>query len=599
MALELIMKNHDGAVSKDPDTLDFIAREKSAYITKSARSVTAANILAPILCYIVFNDQVKPLHMQIWVAYMFVATMIRTWTTGRLERNGQHINDPSKNLNVITFGVGLIGFGWGLGWLLLVPDLSIENKLFYMYITTGGMFNSMFAYCVHWPTFYSFTVPIMLFAIAAILLPFQIFHWAISVGLATLFIYVVRIARNFSTTFEDSIRLRLRNEHLYRDLVAERDASIAANIAKSNFIAAASHDLRQPMHAVNVYLEALRMENIPSPEKNTVNKIKNSVTTLNEMFESLLNISRLDGLIFKPCNSQFWLNELIQSLEEITRPLAEKKALILRFESLDCEINGDVKAIHQILMNLISNAIDYTDEGEISITFSVTNGYLNFDVQDTGCGITIEDQSKIFNEFYRVDSTRALHDGLGLGLSIVKRLCELIQAEVEVKSTQGLGSCFTVRTSYLCATHTAGLPQRSALGTTTAPRSSLQGKVVAVIEDDPVVCQAYRQTLAGAGASVVVLSEDPATMQAELSEVDRLDLIISDYRLRQTHGDLVIQQLRESFNVDVPAIIITADTSPEHIDYFQKLNIPVLHKPISFRQVLLVVERLLDEAEVL
>ena len=317
------------------------------------------------------------------------------------------------------------------------------------------------------------------------------------------------------------------------------------------------------------------------------------------MFESLLNISRLDSLTFKPSNSAFALTGLTRSLEEMTRPLAEKKSLTLQFQGPSCTVQGDMKVMHQILMNLISNAIDYTDYGKITVTFSEANGCLLVSVEDTGCGITLEEQAHIFNEFYRVDTTRSQHDGLGLGLSIVKRLCELIEAKVEVTSEVGLGARFTVSTSYPCADHVTKLPSAPSLSATGGPRLSLQGKVVAVIEDDPVVCQAYRQTLARAGASVVVLSEELELMQEQLSEIDRIDLIISDYRLRKTRGDAVIQQLRESFNVDIPAIIITADTSPEHIEYFQGLKIPVLHKPVSFRHVMLVAERLLQSDEAL
>lgn len=584
-----------GKTRQDDAARDYIAREKSSYITKTARSVTAANLLAPILCYIVFAEDADPVHFRWWLAYMFVATLIRTWTTSRLEYEAEKIDRPYTNLNWVTLGVGLIGLGWGLGWLLLVPDLTLENRLLYLYITTGGMFNSMFAYCVHWPTFYSFTVPIVVPAIAAILLPMHIFHWTVSVGLVTLFIYVFRIARNFSTTFEDSLRLRLRNEHLYQELAAERDASVAANVAKSNFIAVASHDLRQPLHAVNVYLDSLRPDKIDPSEFKTIQKIKGGITVLNGMFESLLNISRLDSYTFRPDNRDFTLQQLVNALDEIARPLALQKNLELVFSGVHGSVHGDMKVVQQIVMNLLSNAISYTEQGQVSVSFSADQGHLLVQVRDTGCGIAPEEQGQIFNEFYRINQTRSRHDGLGLGLSIVKRLCTLIDADIGLQSQAGQGSLFTLRTSYLWSAQDVvpSLPTESRHPS--VQTAALQGKVIAVIEDDPVVCQAYRQTLSGHGATVVVLPEAPQALQEALSSLDHLDLIISDYRLQETRGDLVIQHLRESFNEEIPALIVTADTSPDHIGHFQQLGIPVLHKPVSFRRVVETAEQLLQD----
>ena len=583
------------APPQDEATQRHIAREKSSYITKTARSVTAANLVAPILCYIMFAEDADPLRFKIWLAYMFVATAIRTWTTGRLEHEAEKIANPRTNLNWVTLGVGLIGLGWGLGWLLLVPDLSMENRLLYLYITTGGMFNSMFAYCVHWPTFYSFTLPIVVPAIAAIVMPPHIFHWTVAVGLVTLFVYVFRIARNFSTTYEDSLRLRLRNELLYHDLAAERDASVAANVAKSNFIAVASHDLRQPLHAINIYLDSLHMNRIEAGEQETIHKIKNSITVLNDMFEALLNISRLDSYTFRPSNSDFRLHELRSWLDEIARPLAVRKQLDLQFSAMHGIVHGDIKVMQQIVMNLLSNAIFYTDQGQVRVDFSKEQGCLTVRVRDTGCGIAAEDQAQIFDEFYRVNRTRALHDGLGLGLSIVKRLCALIDANIELQSQPDHGTLFTLKTSYPMRDEGAEIAMVVAPAPTRMLSDPLQGKVVAVIEDDPVVCQAYRQTLSRHGAVVVVLSEEPRRMQEELSTLDRIDLIISDYRLKSSRGDQVIQQLRESFNEEVPAMIVTADTAPAHIEYFMDLRVPVLHKPVSFRHVVATAERLLQE----
>ena len=585
-----------------PDAADgVIAREKSSYITKTARSVTLANIFAPLLCIPLFYEDADPVRLRWWLAYMFVATAIRTWTTGRLEHEVERITAPQSNLNWVTFGVGLIGLGWGLGWWLLVPDLSMENRMIYLYITTGGMFNSMFGYCVHWPTFYSFTIPIMGPAILSAFWPAHIFPWPFSIGIVTLFVYVIRISRNFSRTYEDSIRLRLRNDKLYRDLATERDASIAANLAKSNFIASASHDLRQPMHAVNIYLDSLHMEKIHPDEQKTIRKIQNSITTLNEMFESLLNISKLDSHTYRPTQQTFDLADLTESLEEFARPLAQHKGLQLVFSGAHGQVMGDMKAVHQILMNLISNAIHYTDQGQVQVSLLADGGCLTLRVQDTGRGIAAEEQGQIFREFYRVDETRPLHDGLGLGLSIVQRLCQLIGARIELFSERGQGALFVVRTPYRWLSAEA-LPSpapstRAGQAAVQQEGIALKGCVVAVIEDDPVVCEAYRQTLASRGAQVVVLPDDPPALLRELELIDQLDLIVSDYRLRTTTGDRVIQTLRESFNREVPAIIVTADTSPSHIEQFQRLNIPVLHKPASFQQIIDAAEKALADAQ--
>ena len=581
-----------------PDEADgYIAREKSAYITKTSRSVTLANIFAPLLCIPLFYEDADPLRFRWWLAYMFVATAIRTWTTGRLEHEVERIKSPQTNLNWVTFGVGLIGLGWGLGWWLLVPDLSMENRMIYLYIITGGMFNSMFGYCVHWPTFYSFTIPFMGPAILSALMPVHIFPWPFSLGIATLFVYVIRISRNFSRTYEDSIRLRLRNDKLYQDLATERDASIAANLAKSSFIASASHDLRQPMHAVNIYLDSLHMDRIPSAEQQTIQKIKSSITTLNEMFESLLNISKLDSLTYRPKHQPFSLALLGASIEELARPLAAHKGLDIRFSGDNGVVQGDIKAVQQIMMNLIANAIHYTDQGHIDVAWRTEDGQLALSVQDTGRGIDQEDQGKIFNEFYRVDETRSLHDGLGLGLSIVQRLCHLIEARIVVASERGQGATFTLHTSYPVQRDARLLPDATARTPLHSSSLSLQGKTVAVIEDDPMVSEAYRQTLASKGALVVLLPDEPQALTQELEQLDHLDLIVSDYRLRTCTGETLIQTLREAFNREVPAILVTADTSPAHIHRFEHMNIPVLHKPVSFQQIIDAAEKALANAK--
>ena len=563
---------YNSSATQVVDSDFYIAREKSSYITKTARSITLANVLAPLLCIPLFMNEAKPVNFGIWLGYMLIATVIRTWSTAQLEFESEKIENPARNLNVITVGVGLIGLGWGMGWVLLTPDLSIENRMIYLYITTGAMISSMFGYCVHWPTFYSFSLPIMIPALSTVMWPAYVFPWPFAVGLATLFFYVIRISKNFSKTYEDSIRLRFRNERLYRELASERDQSVAANLAKSKFIAVASHDLRQPMHAVNVYLEFLDPHKLPDGERQTLLKIKNSIATLNSMFDALLNISKLDALVTHADNREFQLIELVDAVTEIAEPRAKRKGLELRFTHPAVCVWGDKLLLQQIVCNLVFNAIQYTERGGVEVTFGTEDAGLSVQIRDTGCGMVESDRTQIFNEFYRADATRALHDGLGLGLSIVKRLCDLLEASITVESELGNGSLFRVQTRFPTRALSDSALASHRSNAATDSNKSLRGRCIAVVEDDAHIVEAYRHTLTSRGAQVVVLSEIEEELQAQLETIDHLDCILSDYRLKQTTGDVLIQKLRENFNEEIPAVIVTADTSPSHIHFFSQLN---------------------------
>lgn len=573
----------------------YLLREKSAHITKAARSATTANILAPMLCIPMFKDEVQPSHLEIWLGYMFIMVMIRTWMIFRIEHEAEKIQDPKRNLNIVTWAVGIVGVGWGLGWILMAPDLLMVNRMIYVYMTTAAMISSMFAYSVNASTFYAFTLPIMIPSLSTVLWSVHIFPWPFSVGLASLYIVVLSIARNFSKIFENSVRLRFRNERLYQELATERDQSIAANVAKSKFIAVASHDLRQPMHAVNVYLELFNPENLPPLEKKSLTKIKNSITTLNAMFDSLLNISKLDADVMQVSQRPFRLEDLAYTIRDLVETKAHSKGLVFQTNAPDWVVHGDKLLLQQILSNLVSNAIQYTEAGEINIHFDTHLDCLSIEVRDTGCGIAAADQQQIFSQFFRADRTRALHDGLGLGLSIVKRLCDLIGAEIHVFSEIGQGARFVVNTPFLITQDAQETPRTKTTFTAHHPHHSLSGKSIAVIEDNPVIVEAYRHTLASKGAHVQVLSEHTEELESQLETIDQIDCILCDFRLTNTTGDVLIEKIRESYNEEIPAIIVTADTSPSHINLFAKLNVQVLHKPISFHEIAQAIEKTITQ----
>jgi signal transduction histidine kinase/ActR/RegA family two-component response regulator len=586
----------DVALEVEDASNDFyLKREKCAHIVKAARSATIANVLAPLLCIPMFQDEVRPAYFWAWMAYMGVVVCIRTLIVYRLGQRSEDILDPTRELKQITFAVGIVGFGWGLGWPLMTPDLSMVDRMIYVYMTTAAMISSMFAYSVNRPTFYAFTLPIMAPAMSTLLWPANIFPWPFLVGLASLYLVVLGISKNFAKIFDDSVRLRFRNERLYQALANERDQSVAANVAKSKFIAIASHDLRQPLQAVNVNLDLFDLDTLIPKNTVLLQKVKSSIATLNTMFDALLNMSKLDAYNTQPSKRRFLLAEITDSVMEIAQPHAHRKSLSLTLSQPDCIVDGDPLLLKQILVNLVLNAIQYTERGTVDVTFSVVSDRLVFRVSDTGIGISESDQPHIFNEFYRVDRTRAQHEGLGLGLTIVKRLCHLMDATVQVESKPDQGAVFTVTTPCLAVegtqAHSFADSTKPLIGSdATAP---FTGKLVAVIEDDPVILDAYRQMLASRGAQVVVLTESEEEWIAQLEHINHIDCILCDFRLQQHTGDVMIEKLRENYNRDIPALIVTADTSPAHIDRFQKLNVTVLYKPVTHQTIITTMAQLI------
>jgi DNA-binding response OmpR family regulator len=371
-------------------------------------------------------------------------------------------------------------------------------------------------------------------------------------------------------------------------LEIERNVAISANAAKSKFIATASHDLRQPLHAVNIYLDLFEPQTLNPKDRINFSQIRKSIQSLNSMFNSLLDLSKLDAGTPDNLQKPFELIELVGSLSSTYTPIALTKNLILNFEFENVEINGDFVVLQQLLGNLISNAIQYTNSGSILAEFTVQNEQLHMKIEDTGYGLDEKSLEKIFDEFFRVDSTRNMHDGLGLGLSIVKRLCKLSDIELSVESSVGKGTTFYIQTQYAVRSlpENNKLSDKDLLQANSGHQEQLfKTKSIAIFEDDPTIFSAYEKALTQNGFYVISLSEISDELSNQLADVNHIDCILSDFRLKNTTGDLIIQQLRDSFGIDIPAIIITADTSPKHIQLFNDLNIKVLYKPIGYRQI--------------
>ena len=395
----------------------------------------------------------------------------------------------------------------------------------------------------------------------------------------------------------------LQVEQLNADLerrVVERTAALQqANQAKSRFLAAASHDLRQPVVTIGLLIDLLR-EQVPAPLRPMTERVDEAVSSMEDLLKGLLDLSRLEAGTVRPRPQPVALQPLFDAIATHEGETARRKGLKLRFRPSGATVVSDSVLLDQILRNLVSNAVRYTEHGGVLVGVRRRGERLQLDVIDTGVGIAQEDQDAVFEEFVQLDTPigrprRTLGDssrGLGLGLSIVQRSCALLGHRLLLNSRPGRGSRFSVlldSATPLPALPVPALPRRL----------PLQGLRLTVVEDEPAVQDALRARLQAWGA-VVQCHDGLAPLRHQLAQRPRghsgIDLLITDHRLRGASGLDVVEAVR-SYGGPVPVLVITGDTSPGDLSLLSASGLQVLHKPFRAEALLAAIEQVLATAE--
>ena len=372
--------------------------------------------------------------------------------------------------------------------------------------------------------------------------------------------------------------------------VEERTEQLqAANLSKSRFLAAASHDLRQPLHALNLFAAQLRLEKDPAERDRLAARIDTAVANLNELFNALLDISRLDAGAMTPSISEFPVSRVLNRIASTFTAAAQDKGLHLRVVPSGAWIRTDAILIEQILLNLVSNAVRYTSAGGIVVGCRRAQGALRIEVWDSGIGIALDQQRSIFSEFYRVagqEQDRKV--GLGLGLAIVERLAAVLEHPIGVASTIGKGSCFSISVPRV--------PAR--VGSATVPSSlagaadPVRGKLILVIDDDALALDGTAGLLRSWGCRVVTARSDDEAL-SNLSG-NTPDLIITDFHLQDGRTGIdAIDRVCEAFNRPIPAFLVSGDMSPERLRETQASSHHLLHKPVNPMNLRAIMSRLL------
>jgi len=361
-----------------------------------------------------------------------------------------------------------------------------------------------------------------------------------------------------------------------------------ANLAKSRFLAAASHDLRQPVQALGLFVEQLHGHMKSAEGGRLVKRIDAAVAAMNELFNALLDISRLDAGVLNTEIAEFPVAGVLKRIESTFAAAAREKELSFRLVSSSAWVRSDPILLERILLNLVSNAIRYTAVGGVVVGCRRRGDTVRVEVWDSGPGIPEDQRRNIFGEFYRL-AGRNTHGGLGLGLAIVDRLCGLLAHPIELTSAVGKGSRFSI-------TVPLAIAQATAVETHDAPPIAADvssGKLVVVIDDDPLVLDGMGGLLRNWGCRVVSAAS-PDDILAGLAGHDVPDLIISDYRLGDGHSGInAIDELRASFGAPIPAFLISGDTAPERLREAQESGHHMLHKPVRPMKLRAMVSQLL------
>jgi len=422
----------------------------------------------------------------------------------------------------------------------------------------------------------------------------QPWHWQMAGILALLFAITLLMGRTYRGALGQAIGLKQRTEQLAAQLRIEKAAAEAArrsaeaaNRAKTQFFAAASHDLRQPLHAMGLFAEALRVRANDPEVASLVNSINQSVDALEGLFGELLDITRIDSGGVEVQLGPVRIKDLFARLRLSFEPMAFEKGLALTFHGEQRVAHSDALLLERILRNLVGNAIRYTENGGVLVACRHKpgdGGKLNLQVWDSGIGISEASLPHIFDEFYQVQTSRPLEPhqrkGLGLGLAIVKRLAALLEVPLTVRSRPGHGTVFTIEVPL--GREPRGidaLPGRSAasLGIT------LQQRRIVIVEDEPAVREGLTVLLRAWGAEVEAF-DDLAALQRALADPALLapDLLIIDYRLPQGRtGVEALAALRERWPArKLPAIVITGSSLGGHEDEAVQHDFHLLIKPV-------------------
>jgi two-component system, sensor histidine kinase len=409
--------------------------------------------------------------------------------------------------------------------------------------------------------------------------------------LAATFLFVlVRLTLAQNNSLALLLAVRFHNEDLVQQLRSQVEVAARANQEKTRFLASAAHDLRQPLHALGMFCAALEQRLLESPEKPLVHNMMKAIEALDGSFGAMLDISRLDAGAVEKAPQTFPVRDLFRRLYQHFGGDAEARGLALRFRAAHRIVRTDPQLLERVLANLLQNALRYTRQGGVLVAARRHARGVALEVWDTGLGIPEDKREMIFREFYQIDNPeRDRGRGLGMGLAIVQRLCNLLELPLQVRSTVGRGSVFRL----LVPAGEANAIDAPTIETQTLPPRKLGTLTLLLIDDELAIREATRELLRPMHVDVIAAATIAEAVELTRQSREGIDLILSDWRLRGSENGVdAVRAVRAVCGQSTPAVLITGDTSADLLQLARESGLVILHKPLQPRHLLRLVKHL-------
>lgn len=567
--------------------------ERIKHIHAHRIQILSANlVIGTIIASILWNSY-PATYVLPWLASIYVLTLFRWLWMNRYVGKDTTVTEPLR-VEKLLFAASLTsGCIWGSAGILFVNPEHIMLSAIVVLALLGMTSGAVASLSVMPKVFLAFLVPVWLPLTIHFLLLGEAEFYALA-GMCIF--YLITVLGHSGNTYKlatQSLSLRYKNLDLIDELRLEKERAEEANLEKSRFLASASHDLRQPLHSLSLFLEALDHRLKQQDNRKLLEQAVSSVNSLDDLFNALLDISKLDAGIVEVSLRHFAIQPVIDRVLEDYKPLILKKGLQLSCVKSSAWVYSDEIAIERILRNLISNAAHHTHSGRILIGCRrlSKDGQISVTIIDTGTGIPDSEQSKVFSEFYQLNNPeRDRSKGLGLGLAIVKRLVDLLDIKLELSSTIHKGSQFTIVLN-------EGKPTPEHNSPVEISRRDIPNCKILIIDDEKAILQGMATVIETWGGQA--WTADELESATPIAQKIQPDLLLVDYRLRGgQNGINVISALSQQCGRNIPAILVTGDTAVKELIKAKASGLTVLHKPVHPVQLRLAITRVLRKSGV-